>query len=626
MIRIITFFLFNSIALSVIGQITFHKVYAVNDSLGSFSSIEVLDTGFQIGGSIGRGNRVEAALLYLDLTGTIVNQESFRDSNRNENLSFAYSTVRRKSINENWVHFTSRNLLNGWWYPKIVKFKHDTIITLEVDTLISLFTQYYDGARFELLNTQNKYVVIGNYEYFNSLDTGSTLPRDVGAIMMVFDNNTDSLICFKKYNYSYTLVEKPRRIMKNFLKYTDSTFLMVMNEDLDYPTAYSKLIFYKLDLNGNITTTKTLQDSPYSSTSFGSNFLNNKKDLLICYSNSVLITPTIGQPYWGLTPAVARLDSNFQIIWKKDLGGIKFNSYQLGPKHMINKFSIVGDTAYVAAYFRVYKDENDIAQGNVRIINGNTSDTTINWQRDYNFFSDSSGLLNTVYEIRDIEKTNDGGFILVGEAFNYDSLIIGAPSQLGYILKTNCLGFLGSPETNFLSQNNDSLGVHFTNTSLMAGSYSWDFGDGTTLQTGEFDSAHPPVYHQYYAAGNYEVSLIGYGCNGENDTIRYTITIPEYTPEPTDTVIPANPNIVNYMALGPNPVKSGETIAVYVGKLPGADATLSFHDQAGKLVLKHNISQGNSTNIFVLPFSTGVYHVVLKDNEKVLETEKVVVY
>jgi hypothetical protein len=80
------------------------------------------------------------------------------------------------------------------------------------------------------------------------------------------------------------------------------------------------------------------------------------------------------------------------------------------------------------------------------------------------------------------------------------------------------------------------------------------------------------------------------------------------------------------MALGPNPVKSGESIAVYVGNLPSTSAVLSFYDYQGKLVLERAIGKENSTYIIVIPFSSGVYQAVLKNGKEVLEVEKILIY
>jgi hypothetical protein len=134
-----------------------------------------------------------------------------------------------------------------------------------------------------------------------------------------------------------------------------------------------------------------------------------------------------------------------------------------------------------------------------------------------------------------------------------------------------------------------------------------------------------PLSHPFHILtsilGAYDVQLIAYGCNGANDTITQTIVVSKSAP-----VEVPNPNIINYMAVGPNPVKSGESIAVYVGNLPSTSAVLSFYDYQGKLVMERAIGQENSTYIIVLPLSSGVYQAVLRNGKDVLEVEKILLY
>ena len=61
--------------------------------------------------------------------------------------------------------------------------------------------------------------------------------------------------------------------------------------------------------------------------------------------------------------------------------------------------------------------------------------------------------------------------------------------------------------------------IVFTNTSLNAVSYSWDFGDGSAAVT---DAA--PVY-TYAAAGTYTVTLTATGITGSADAVKKTMTV-----------------------------------------------------------------------------------------------------
>lgn len=614
-----------------ISQYTFHKIYTLGDTTLFFNSVSELDSVFIVSGSLGLGNeRLNAVVIELEKNGQCIDTFALTDPNYLNLLGYSGAKMDTNIFGEYFFHYnsgpkTGYNLYRHTTtkYNRITKaFSH-----YYLDTLSNNAFSYVGAPQMIMNNSDSTYITNSSYIYFSVLDTNSTLPDNSGFFVIKFSQSSDSILWLKRFTYNLIDLNGPSITHSTILSYDDGGILVIYVQifDVNAPQQYSKIIFKKLDKDGNLQQTKYLQDTPFSRTMFGSAFLNNKKDLLICYTNSVLITPTVGQPYWGLTPAVARLDSNFNIVWKKDMGGVQYNPSQLNSNRILNDFVIVGDTASVGGYFRSewIDQAADISSDFVRIENRQLSNGEPNWERDYWFYPEGSMIYNPAYEIRDVEQTSDGGFIFVGEINIWDSLLIGAPSQLGYILKTNCLGFLGDPEVGFSHETNDSLGVSFTNTSLMAGSYSWNFGDSTTLQTGEdFDS----IFHQYAVAGDYEVSLIGYGCNGENDTIRYTITVPEYTPEPTDTVILANPNIVNYMALGPNPVKSGESIAVYVGNLPSANAKLSFYNYEGKLVLQRPIPQSKSTYIISLPFSAGVYQAVLREGKETLEVEKVLVY
>lgn len=642
MVKLRNYIFFIFILIGFVGncQSTFHKVFTLEDTTVLFSNVLSLSDGYKINGNIGLGNiRSNSNLLQLSLEGEIIENVNFVDSNNLSYLGLSYSEIDTTLFGNYLFHYTSVPL-NGGNLAKHtigkVNAHNNSHVEGFLDTLVNGYFYYFAYPRLRINNADSSYYTIGNYTYISSMDSLSNLPDNNGFFVIKFSQLNDSIIFIKRFTYALANPDGPIRAQTNLHIYHDNTILVVSYQFLDHPIAsqqYCKTVFYKQTSDGVTTQTLFLQDTQYSRPGFGSTFLNNQKDLLISYTSSELITPPNNTAYWGLTPAVARLDSNFNIIWKKELGGIQFNPYQIASKHLFNKFSIVGDTAFVGAHFRVfYKDDDTLtAHGTLRVMNARTDNGEINWLRDYNFFSDSSGLENSLYEVRDIEQTSDGGFIMVGEVLNYDSLNVGAPGQLGYILKTNCLGFLDDPQAGFTAVPDDSMGVHFTNTSLMGGSYLWDFGDGNSLVTGEyaaFDEDPPAgqagqaaVFHAYSDTGIYEVMLIAYGCNGANDTLRTTVHVSKNAPE-----VPVNPNITNYMAIGPNPVKRGESIAVYVGNLPSENCILSFYDERGKVVLEHRITLSNSTNIIVLPFSAGVYQAVLRDGEKKLEVEKVLVH
>src|SRR5690606_885775 len=79
---------------------------------------------------------------------------------------------------------------------------------------------------------------------------------------------------------------------------------------------------------------------------------------------------------------------------------------------------------------------------------------------------------------------------------------------------------------------NTPFTVNFTNSTVGAASYVWDFGDGSPTST----VANPS--HTYTSFGNYTVTLVATAANGCKDTL----TIPNYISvyQPTLTIL-ANP-------------------------------------------------------------------------------------
>jgi hypothetical protein len=608
-----------------LGQATFHKVYALGDPSVFFNSVIEKDSFFLVSGSSGKGlQRMNATFLKLYKNGETIENFMINESNFLNVLGNSFTSIDTNIYGDYLFHYISVPLTGlNLYKPTVTKYNVDnnTFTVKHFDTLSNGGFDYLNMPRLLMKNSDSIYYINSHYDLANP---SNQLPDNNGFFIIKLSQISDSILWIKRFTYSLTNPDLPTRIKSNILGYENGNVLIVSLLLYNHPLAnqeYSKIVFYTIDESGNIVQTEILQDTQYSRTMFGSSFLNNQRDLLICYSNSEMLTNSTGQPYWGLTPSVARLDSNFQIIWKKNLGGVLYNPNQLGSSRMINKFVNISDTAFVGAYFRSewIDSSADISSDFVRIENRHLTNGELNWKRNYWFYPEGSMTYNPSYEIRDAEPTNDGGFIFVGEIKVLDSLIVGSPGQLGYILKTNCLGFLDDPQAGFsATTTTDSLAVNFQNTSLMGGSFQWSFGDGTILNSVEnVDS----VFHIYSDSGTYQVQLIAYGCNGANDTITPTIVVSKSAP-----VEVANPNITNYMAVGPNPVKSGESIAVYVGNLPSTSAVLSFYDYQGKLLMERAIGQENSTYIMVLPFSSGLYQAVLKNGKDVLEVEKILIY
>ena len=242
---------------------------------------------------------------------------------------------------------------------------------------------------------------------------------------------------------------------------------------------------------------------------------------------------------------------------------------------------------------------------------------TILWQR-YIYMPIESGH-DIGIEIKNVIATRDSGYCMVG---NRTDLTVAQAGQKGYIVKTNCLGFLGSPEAAAAHQEEESLTVHFYNTSTQAGSYRWDFGDGTSLQTGEGEDT---LNHLYADTGTYQVQLIAYGCSGENDTLRFAVVLQGATTPPTSAGSVTHG--AGYFSLFPNPVATGQNVYVYLNALNPASGQVYMlaYSLEGKLIERYTLSPSEGTYLLEQTFASGVYALSLFQGDTKLATKKLVV-
>jgi hypothetical protein len=178
---------------------------------------------------------------------------------------------------------------------------------------------------------------------------------------------------------------------------------------------------------------------------------------------------------------------------------------------------------------------------------------------------------------------------------------------------------MGPPEGHADYLIEDNFQVSFYNQSMQAGSYTWDFGDGTSLETGEYSDT---ISHTYTGFGNYEVVLIARGCEGENDTVRFNVIAALHT----------NPNLVTdgqgYFTLFPNPIAAGNLFNVYINGLDPNDGTvwLELINAEGRLVQEIQLSATEGTYMLNLSLGSGLYMVNLKQGGSVLQSRKLMVY
>jgi hypothetical protein len=142
------------------------------------------------------------------------------------------------------------------------------------------------------------------------------------------------------------------------------------------------------------------------------------------------------------------------------------------------------------------------------------------------------------------------------------------------------------PMANFTFTTLDSTGFIFTNTSMNADGYSWDFGDGNTSTL-----ANPT--NTYSNSGDYTVTLSVFSCG---DTATFSDTITVYAVH-TTTVLDEN-----LFRLFPNPTSGIIDINTTIN-----DFNIKVYNQIGQLVL-----ETKSNRIDISNQANGVYYVSIE--------------
>ena len=187
------------------------------------------------------------------------------------------------------------------------------------------------------------------------------------------------------------------------------------------------------------------------------------------------------------------------------------------------------------------------------------------------------------------------------------------PGQYGYVIKTNCLGFMGEPQAAF-SYTVDENTVVFDNESIQAGEFEWDFGDGSTLSTEENETT---ISHEYSESGLYTVELIASGCNGEADTVTLDIDF-EY-----DSGGYAGDGTL--LTLYPNPIFAGDNVMFYIGNITEKSSILRVTDITGRLVTEMEIEFSQTNYSLQEEFASGEYFFSLISQGEIVEVEKLIV-
>lgn len=239
-------------------------------------------------------------------------------------------------------------------------------------------------------------------------------------------------------------------------------------------------------------------------------------------------------------------------------------------------------------------------------------------RRHYKVKDDPLTIEGPQIEMNSIIQKKDSGFICVGRYNDYEQYELGNHFQKSYIFETNCLGFMGNPESNFTYTNNGDFNITFTNTSFRSGGYTWYFGDGDSLVT---DEAVLTLTHQYNSAGVYNVTLISNGCGNIKDTVQYEVLVSHYGDDDNHF------ENIEYFSLVPNPVVTGGEIYVYLKEFGiGEDAPMiNIYSLSGQLIRTFTLENQIGTYHIPNQLASGEYILSLIIEGEIKRTEKLVV-
>jgi len=489
----------------------------------------------------------------------------------------------------------------------------------------SLYTYIYNEDSLFLFD-RSKLIILSDSSYILALNiqnkkSTSSFFDEAGALLMKLKYSGE--IVWQKV--IYPPVPRGSGLFGLSLKNWNDTLLFHYNHIYFAPTtifheSWAKQRYVYLDTSGNILSQSVFQDGTNCS-SWGEVNTELDSHYIHMYYDSEAKFDEDDKPYYDMTPVIAKFrKDNFDIEWKRTISEKPVENYaSLGLS--IRRIRMNKDNNIVGAFL-----ETEIFSGSpvdlpyirtqfVQLLNFDQQGN-LNWKRRHYYYPIDS-IKDPVYEIKDLEVMPDGGYVLGGQATNQDSISANKPGRFAYLLRTNCLGFLSPPTAQF-SYTNEGNEVLFVNNSMNAGSYSWYFGEaasdggqGDTLHTGENQDS---VYHTYEYGGEYDVTLIAHGCNGEADTVTLTINVEQG----------AYGNIGDdYFTIYPNPIENGGLITVETGNIE--DAKLFFFDAQGRKVKEVYLPNEKSIYFIEQAFAAGTYSVRLVKDGEVVQDEKVVV-
>ncbi|MFT5779495.1 MAG: hypothetical protein ACI837_002454, partial [Crocinitomicaceae bacterium] len=426
------------------GQETFHNIYFFDDSVVVINDIYPTDSGYYFSAAeVSNTNlRVEALFGKLNLNGTV----DFFTRNIDLSSNQFVSPGSMSADTNGHFTFTARNSSSLGNVPRVMKFSEsgaEVMDTLYSDWWSTDSMLFYDFG--SVITTNND---SSHYLYFTYHDEDFDSPSSnygEGGVLLAKLNILGNIVWEKRFASSLP-VPKPQFSVMSILAISDTTILLTMRETRQYAPSlehleWSKIHIYIVDTAGSELEHNWIQDTQLGYGRYG--LLKTDNEIIYSHLDSdyAIVAPST-QPSWNYTSVITCLDENYQMKWKDTL----INRNVIGSIYeSSNKFVQSSDSSFVGAYTALewYINEDTTVFWvllPVELFNKDLETGEDIWKRHYRYFPEDSAR-RYIHEITDTERTPDGGSVI-----SYDSLEAGKPAQYGYVIKTNCLGFLGSPE------------------------------------------------------------------------------------------------------------------------------------------------------------------------------------
>lgn len=515
-------------------------------------------------------------------------------------------SINKLQVNNDGNFVTAYSSCSSYCYPRIKEVTPEGVVVRD-----TIYKDIIDSLGLAILDFNNVYFDSNLEEYtllMNTYDTAKfanseddygnllylKLDDDFQVLDTILFTDPDQLFAY----LSASMCWKP-----------DGTKVILIQDNFQSPwpeNESGKMVFYEVDTQDNYMKVAEYEPSQNNRYVFS----------LIGSADSSYVFTYIGSTWdtlsndWLYSNHICKLDWDYDMIWDVSL---TLNPYPTPVSEIINYCIIEsGDSCYITAN----GGETGAYGAQLYKLDANGNQL---WRRRILKVIPSQ-LPETSYSsviIRDIIENENNGFTLFGRLRN--NVFGVGPFIYGYIIETNCLGFVAPPEAHAAHEVRDDFEIAFHNESMQAGSYTWYFGDGTSLETGEYADT---VSHIYEGFGTYEVMLIAHGCDEERDTTIFQVN-------PT---LHADPTVVTdgqgYYTIFPNPVQVGSELYVYLNGLilEDGEVLLQFYTEDGKIAEEIPLTAMEGTYIITPNLSSGLYLTRLVGMGEVLQTRKLIVH